>query len=274
MGPTASVCIPAFQSEDHIAATIESVLAQTLPDVEIVIVDDASTDLTLEVVGKFDDDRIRVERNPDRLGLAGNWNRSVELAQGRYVKVLCHDDVLYPTCLASQVAAMEAHPEVALVAGKRDIVDPQGRVLVRGRGLPGLTGVVASSEAIRRTVRSGTNLFGEPLAVLLRRDLLPACGRFSDQRPYMIDLEYWCRMLRFGPLFAQQETVGEFRVTTSSLSAQLVRDQRRQAIGLLRDLRREHSGSVAATDVPIGAVRSVALAFARAMGYRVLQLAR
>ena len=81
MGPTVSVCIPACQSENHIADTIESVLAQTLPDIEIVVVDDASTDLTAAVVGKFDDDRIRVESNPHRLGLAGNWNRAVELAR-------------------------------------------------------------------------------------------------------------------------------------------------------------------------------------------------
>ena len=186
------------------------------------------------------------------------------------MKLLCHDDVLYPTCLASQVAAMEANPQVALVAGKRDIVDDRGRVVIRGRGLRKLAGVVSADEAIRRTVRAGTNIFGEPLAVLLRRDLIGPCGPFSGVRPYMIDLDYWCRMLRFGPLLAQDEVMGSFRLTPTSLSAALVREQSRQTIDLLRVLRRDESSRLETADLAIGAVRSVVLAAGRALSYRAL----
>jgi glycosyltransferase involved in cell wall biosynthesis len=269
MGPIVSVCVPAYRSAPYIASAIESVLAQTLDDIELIIVDDASDDSTAEIVERYSDTRIRFERNHETLGVAGNWNRATGLARGRYVKVLCHDDVLAPSCLEWQIGAMEKHPEVALVAGKRDIVDSSGRVLVKGRGLRGLKGVVPGREAIRRTLRAGTNIFGEPLAVLLRRDLMAKCGAFSDATPYMIDLEYWCRMLRFGPLFAQDCTVGKFRVIDSSLSAHLIREQRRQAVALFRTLRQEDS-SLAWIDYSIGSARSAALAGARAVVYRLL----
>lgn len=272
--PTVSVCIPAYRGAAFLTATIESVLDQTLDDLEVIVLDDASPDGTADIVGRFADTRLRYERNDTRLGVEGNWNRVLSQARGRYVKVLCHDDLLRPDCLACQVAVMESHPEVALVAGRRDVVDEAGRVLVRGRGLRGLSGVVRPSTAIRQTVRTGTNMFGEPLAVLLRRDLTAQCGPFSGRRPYVIDLDYWCRMLRFGSLYAQPETVGAFRVTSTSLSVELMRQQSRQTVGFLKELRQEHETIVTGRDVAVGVARGMALAAARAAGYRLLQRRR
>src|SRR5204863_4119657 len=161
-------------------------------------------------------------------GATANWNRVVELARGHFVKVLCGDDVLTPSCLAEQVGAFEHHPEVVLVAGRRDILAEDGRRLIAGRGLSRLRGVVPGPEAVRATVRSGTNTFGEPAAVLLRADVVPACGPFSSERPYVIDLDYWCRALRLGALFALDSTVAAFRVSLSSWSVELTRHQAEQ----------------------------------------------
>jgi glycosyltransferase involved in cell wall biosynthesis len=267
--PTVSICIPAYRSERFIGHAIQSVLDQSYSDWELVVVDDASPDGTAAVIAGFTDERIRSFRNDANLGATGNWNRVVSLARGRYVKVLCGDDFLFPHCLADQVAAFEQHPRTALVAGRRDVVDEEGRVLLAGRGLHGLRGVVPGPEAIRATVRAGTNLFGEPAAVLLRADLLP--GGFCGDRPYVIDLDYWCRSLVQGPLLALDSTVAAFRVSLTSWSVELARHQAAQTVALFTEIRSQSPQSVSAADVAVGTARARALALARAGTYQVLR---
>lgn len=269
--PTVSVCLPAFCSERFIGEAVASVVGQTFPDWELVIVDDASPDRTWTVIESFSDPRIRAVRNDRNLGATANWNRALGLARGRFVKVLCGDDVLAPDCLRQQVDVFERAPHVALVAGRRDILDEDGRVLIAGRGLGRLHGTVSGAEALRATVRSGTNLFGEPAAVLLRADLVAACGAFRGDRPYVIDLDYWCRTLEHGPLYALEATVASFRVSLSSWSVALARHQAAQTSGLFTELRRCHPLAVSAADVAFGTARSRALALARAGTYRALK---
>src|SRR5258708_29446213 len=105
--PSVSVCIPCYNGELFIGRTIESVLQQTFTDFELVLVDDNSTDATVAVIEKFADPRIRLVRNPVNLGMGANSNRALSLGLGRYVKLLCEDDVLHPRCLERPVAVLE-----------------------------------------------------------------------------------------------------------------------------------------------------------------------
>lgn len=93
-------------------------------------------------------------------GAPANWNTVTAAATGELIKLVCGDDLLYPTILAEQVAAFDQHPEAVLLASQRDIVDESGIPVVRGRGRQHLHGLVGGSQAIRRTVRAGTNVFG------------------------------------------------------------------------------------------------------------------
>jgi glycosyltransferase involved in cell wall biosynthesis len=268
--PAVSVCVPAYNTVRFIEETISSVLDQSYTDLELVVVDDDSSDGTAAAIASIGDERVRLFRNNRNIGAEANWNRAVSLARGRFVKVVCGDDVLAPGCLASQVHILDAHPEVGLVAGQRDVIDENGRVLLTGRGLGALRGVVDGADAVRATVRSGTNLFGEPACVLLRRDLMSCTGSFSGGRPYMIDLDYWCRQLRFGSLFAQDETVAAFRVSLQSWSVDLVQHQSAQAISFFRELHRQNPAGVSKSDLAHGIVKAKVLASARAASYRAL----
>lgn len=136
MTPAVSVCVPAFEHARWIGRAIDSVLAQTLGDFELIVVDDCSTDGTADVVAHRRDPRIRLVRNERNLGAAGNWNRAVGMARAPLVKVLCDDDVLYPTCLERQVAVLAdpRHADVALVCCGRDIVDADDRRLLTRAG--------------------------------------------------------------------------------------------------------------------------------------------
>src|SRR5258705_13459440 len=101
--PLVSVCIPAFRRQ-FLAESIRSVLAQTLEDFELIIVDDASPDDIRGVVEAFSDRRIRFSRNGRRLGIMANWNRCVELARGQYISIFHADDRMLPASLARKGA--------------------------------------------------------------------------------------------------------------------------------------------------------------------------
>ena len=86
--PLVSVCIPTYRGMPHLRAAIDSVLAQTLSDFELVVIDDNSPDDSFAIASSYGDRRIRCLRNPRNLGPEGNWNRCLAEAKGRYVKLL------------------------------------------------------------------------------------------------------------------------------------------------------------------------------------------
>src|SRR5687767_8430509 len=114
--PKVSVLIPTYNYAHFLDETIQSVLNQTYSDYELIIVDNKSTDSTVELVGKYlGDPRVRFYQNEKNLGLTGNWNKCLEYATGEYIKFLCADDKFHPEMLAKFVAVMEENPTVSLV---------------------------------------------------------------------------------------------------------------------------------------------------------------
>jgi glycosyltransferase involved in cell wall biosynthesis len=274
MTPLVSVCIPVFNGEEHLGSTIESVLSQTFDDFELVISDNCSTDGTSALVAGYAarDSRVRLLSNQSNIGAIANWNRVRAAARGQYVKLLAADDLLFPECLERQTAPLEEFPSVVLVAGPRDIIDETGRVLLRGRGLPRMSGVIAGGPVLHRMVRTGTNLIGEPPFALIRKTSLERCRPFSDELPYLVDLDLWCQLLQQGDLYAVGEAVGAFRVRLASESVAEALTQGRQSRALYRRLRRELPMVVSETDVALGSARAAVLAHMRRLLYTYLRL--
>jgi len=218
--PCVSICIPTYKGERTLGAAIESVLAQTLTDFELVVIDDQSPDGTKVLVANYADERIRYVRNEANLGPQGNWNRCLSESRGKYFKLLPHDDVLDPACLQRQVAALDADTEhrLALVFSAREVLGPEGQVLTR-RGYPGgMEGRIDAREVMGACVRRGTNLLGEPGAVLIRKSLTEKVGLFDATFPYVIDLDYWFRLLGHGDAYYCAETLAGFRVSDTQWS--------------------------------------------------------
>jgi GT2 family glycosyltransferase len=243
--------VPAYLAEPYLAEAIESVIAQTHQAWELVVLDNASPDRTGEIARSYDDPRIVVHTNPATLRLPDNWNRVVHLARGRYVKVLPADDVLRPDCLELQVKLLEADPDLALVSCRRDFIDSDSTVVLRGRGLIGLLGDRTADEVIERVMASGINPIGEPAAMLFRRDDFLEAGTFDASFPFPMDLELAIRLLRGGDFHGQEASLAAFRVQPDSLTAsgigaqgaehravlRLIAADRRWSIGRLRLLR-------------------------------------
>lgn len=221
--PRVSVCIPTYKGAATLGAAIESVLAQSFTDFELIVVDDGSPDDTAAVVAGFPDPRVTYQRNAVNLGPEGNWNRCLELASGHYFKLLPHDDLLHPECLARQVAVMDADgvEQIALVFSARDVLDQTGRRVAR-RGYPSTrSGRLGASEVRRQCVRRGTNVMGEPGAVLFRKSLASRVGAFDAREPYVIDLDYWLRLLAHGDAYFIAEYLASFRVSSGQWSVAL-----------------------------------------------------
>ena len=216
-----SVCVPAYRAERFIGATIESVLGQSFPDWELIVLDNASPDATGAIARSYRDPRIRVVTNPVTLPLADNWNAVASLATAPYLKLLCADDLIAPACLADEVEVLDRWPEVAMVASRRDFISADGEVVLRRRGLDGLLGHHEPDEVVHRVIRSGINPIGWPSALLMRRADFVAVGGFDRRWVHPIDLDLWLRLLSRGSLYGLDRSLASFRISGESITARI-----------------------------------------------------
>jgi len=270
--PLVSVLTTAYNREKYIAEAIESVLAQSLSDFELIIVDDGSTDRTVNVARQYlGDPRVRVEVNERNLGDYPNRNRAAELARGRYLKYLDADDIMYPHCLEIMINQMERYPEAGLgFQGYEQHNWP--------RPLP----FRLSPAEVYREHFWGRGILNEgPTGAIIRADVFMEVGRFRPER-YTGDVEFWIRVTRKKPLVmcyaglvwwrrhAGQEfesgqttqVIGRLhQILVSALTAEdcpLAEDERRAA---LRKIRRQYLRRVASA---VGHARlNVALSLCR-----------
>lgn len=131
-GPLVTVLMGVRDGADSLPAALASLRSQSFGDFELLIIDDGSTDDTPRILAEFHDARVRIVRQP-ALGLTRALNKGLELARGTYVARMDADDVCHPQRLASQVALLQGHPDVALCGTWAHVVDDQGRRLELSR---------------------------------------------------------------------------------------------------------------------------------------------
>jgi glycosyltransferase involved in cell wall biosynthesis len=270
--PMVSICIPAYRGAAHIRETIDSVLAQTFPDFEVLIIDDASPDDTAAIASSFEDPRVRCLRNPQNLGPQGNWNRCLAEATGRYFKLLPQDDVLAPDCLQREVAVLETdrHHQIALVFCARTIIDAHGRQVLVRRTFGRTASPITATTLFRRCLRRGTNVIGEPGGVLFRRDLANTVGPFDATFPYVVDLDYWFRLLAHGDGYYLPETLVSFRVSPGAWSVAIGANQAAEFRGLAAKMVKDGDLSAGMLDLAIGRILAPLNNVLRVLLYRFL----
>lgn len=129
--PRVSIGLPVYNGARYLPTAIDSILAQTVEDIELIICDNASTDDTEAICRRYaeDDSRVRYYRHPENLGAAPNYNATLARARAPYFRWACHDDVLAPTNLERCLAVMEQNPAVVLAAPRVEVIDEHGTVL-------------------------------------------------------------------------------------------------------------------------------------------------
>lgn len=196
MDPTVTIAIPVYNAARYIEDAVRSAMRQSFVDVEILVVDNASSDNTVALVQRTAgrDDRVRVVRNPANVGMTGNFNRCLELARGRFVKFLCADDALEPRCVEEMMGILNRQAAVALVGCSRHLIDVSGTR--RGMSAFAASDVIVPGPEIMNRCFFGHNGIGEPTAVMFRRAL--AQRGFLPEYNQAIDLEMWLHLLEQG----------------------------------------------------------------------------
>lgn len=268
MEPKVSICIPIYNAEKFIHETIASVLAQTYQDFEIVITDNCSTDNSAAIIQSFNDPRIQYHKNDSNIGAEGNWNKVLTLANGSYVKLLCADDVIYSTCLEEQVTVLDnkENADVVLVTSHKDVINQDGK-LVMTRKYPGKKGHINGLAALRKSLRRGTNIIGEPVAGLFRREILQKSGYYNGDNLYMIDIDLWSRMLKFGDLYVIDKVLYAFRISTQSLSTNIGFGQVKLFNTFVDKLFADKSFNISIFDKAMAKTMALAMGIARNMIY-------
>lgn len=206
--PIVSVVIPTYNYARYIHQAIDSVLAQTFTDYEIIVIDDGSTDDTADVIRRYGD-RVRYEFQ-ENMGLPMTRNRGCAIARGEYFAFLDADDVWLPEKLAVQVHALERHPEAGMVCGSMYRID------VEGRPLPGPKPSIPPGETPIEMLERGTAL---PSTWIVRRSCFEAIGGFDAHLTAMEDYEFALRAAAHSPVICLPEVLVNYRMHTGSMSS-------------------------------------------------------
>lgn len=131
--PLISVILPAYNAERFLKESIDSILAQTYTNFELIVLNDGSTDRTEEIILSYDDPRIRYIKNETNLKLIKTLNKGIDLARGKYIARMDADDISLPTRLEREVEYMESHPECGLVSVLPYVMSESGKILHKSR---------------------------------------------------------------------------------------------------------------------------------------------
>ncbi len=187
--PLVSVIIPTRNRASLLSVAVRSALDQTLRELEVLVVDDASEDRTAEVVAGISDPRLRSLRQPTRSGGAAARNAGIRASRGQYVAFLDDDDEWLPEKLELQLALFaDAAPEIGVVYSSYLVVELEtGRVI--GRKIAEKRGDLARDLLVR-------NCIGGTPSVVVRRSLLERVGLFDERLPSFQDYDLWIRLSR------------------------------------------------------------------------------
>lgn len=214
--PLVSVCIGAYNRKDYIRECVDSALAQTWPNKEIVVVDDASSDGTREILQSYGG-AIRLILRDKNSGICPiTRNQAAEAARGEYVAFLDSDDLWYPQKLARQVAFMESHPEVPLCHTLCNVIDESSEVVGVRHGL----GVVPETGMIFERLLD--HCWITITSVMVRKSLFAEIGWFNPDPPYGYlgeDHEFFLRVSRKYPIGLVPEVLAGFRKAGQGITA-------------------------------------------------------
>jgi glycosyltransferase involved in cell wall biosynthesis len=269
MSHTVSIVVPAYNNGDFIEETMRSILSQTYENLEVIVADHSSTDDTWAKLQPFlADRRVRLLQTEPGGGARKNWNRVSAEASGELFKLVCGDDLLAPDIISTQVELFE--PGVVLTATSRTIVDANGDQLIGNWGIGSLRGRHSGHRAIRKTVRAGTNLLGEPACVMMRRESLEKVGYWAEGEEYLIDEATYVGVLATGDFVGLNRPLAKFRVNAGQWSVKLAGQQASQAIAFHEKISRTMPGVLSPLDVSIGNAKARVHALARRLVYAYL----
>jgi len=217
--PIISVILPIYNGEEYLNEAMESILIQTFKDFELIVIDDASNDNSVEIINKYEDPRIKLHENKKNIGQASSENIGLTLSSGKYIARLDQDDVMLQDRLGIQVEYLEKNPDIAAIGCQYFCIDENGSPLDEMHWPVGFKNNLYS-------LITGFSPVGHPGA-LIRKNVLEQVGKYDPRYAPAEDYELWLRLVANGhkinnlDLFLTKHR--KHRMQTSTLKKDLLR---------------------------------------------------
>ena len=208
--PILSVLMPVFNSERFVAETIDSVLNQTFTDFEFLILDDASTDKSFEIIKDFEkqDSRIKVYQNEKNLGVVESRNKLIELSKGKYIAWIDSDDIALENRFEEEIKFLEEHPEIGMVGAFPIIIDEFGNKI--GKWL-----FETDPQKLKIEL-----FFHSPFlssSVMIRKNTIPQ-NYYDSGFPVAEDFDLYSKISENSEIANIPETLVKYRINSKGLS--------------------------------------------------------
>jgi glycosyltransferase involved in cell wall biosynthesis len=224
MEPRVSVIMAVYNGERYLREAVDSILAQSLPDLELIVVNDGSSDKTPEILASYMDPRVRVSHNERNVGPAAARNTAISLARAPYIAIQDADDVALPYRLHKQVCFLETNASISLVGSHAVTIDEHGRE----------QGALTSPPAEDKEIKWEL-LFRNPFihsSVMIRRSILDGMRHYTDDpvlcRAFVEDYELLSRINRVARSANVPEPLEKYRLNPRGVSARTYSEQQRQ----------------------------------------------
>lgn len=201
--------LPVYNAEKFLSKTIESVISQTFSNWELIVIDDGSTDNSLNIIKSFDDDRIKIISRENK-GLSETLNEGVSLSQGNYIARIDADDINEPNRLFEQVSFLDSHLDYVLVASNVSFIDENDKIF-------NYSTLPSCHNKIKEKLNIDNCIFHP--SVLMRRDALLNVGGYDNKVGcYWEDYQLWLKLINEGRFYILPRFLLKYRVHDKSIS--------------------------------------------------------
>lgn len=214
-----SICIPVYNGSKTIKGTLDTIINQTYSNIEIIVVDNCSTDNTFTIVKNITCDKIKLYQNERNLGMAGNWNRCLEYVNGKYVHFVCADDLLKPDCIEEKIKIAEQDSEISMVFSASVIISENDEIIMSRHEYK--KNCVLDGLKLAKKSYYLKNLYGEPSNVLFRADAIKKIGGFATNTCYATDWDMWLRISCLGKVGYVDKELMQYRISLSNETSKI-----------------------------------------------------
>lgn len=233
-----SVIMPVYNAEKYIEEAIDSILMQSYPFLELIIVDDCGTDHSMDIASQLKDQRIRILHNDVNRGIAYSRNRAIEESKGKYIAIMDDDDISSLQRLEKQIDFLEKHPEIDVLGGAVEAIDAEGKVIRK------------ASETLNNPLYIKVNFLFRCIfhnsEVMFRKSLLENSHiRYCENCYGMEDFRFWIECSKVGRMTNLPDVILQHRYHKETETARVKReeyDARKKYYGELQRLSLRLSG--------------------------------
>lgn len=212
--PKVSVVMSVYNGAEYLSEAIDSILAQTFPDFELIIIDDASSDDSQAIINGYTDKRIRLLINESNLGLPASLNKGIRYAQGKYIVRMDSDDISLPDRIEKQVRFMDAHPDIAASSGNYYMIDSFGNISKN------IFGRIRSHKMNEKMLQRYA-LIPSPLvhpAAIIRKEVFDKGVAYNEKYKAAQDYDLWLNIWEKYKLGNIKDIILKYRVHSKSIS--------------------------------------------------------